>query len=135
MVNDMSLIRYITLIGADDKTVFIGSGSGYFFVGTCSEFLRDVKKIDEALARTQMKRKGRQEKCRRRDDAGGKEREYIPLEERSVVDHYPRLQMDGYSIIVEGEETGRFWTKNEFDTAMAEAGGDYFKAMGEKRPR
>lgn len=40
---------------------------------------------------------------------------FKPIQSRKVLDVYPRIQMDGICIIVEGQEQGKYWDKSEWD--------------------
>ena len=40
---------------------------------------------------------------------------FKPVQSRKVLDVYPRIQMDGICIIVEGAEQGKYWDKSEWD--------------------
>ena len=40
---------------------------------------------------------------------------FVPLSKRKILDVYPRTQRDGIIIIIEGDEIGSFWTKEEYD--------------------
>lgn len=40
---------------------------------------------------------------------------FKPIQHRKVLDVYPRIQMDGICIIVEGQEQGKYWDKSEWD--------------------
>lgn len=40
---------------------------------------------------------------------------FKPIQHRKVLDVYPRIQMDGICIIVEGQEQGKYWDKQEWD--------------------
>lgn len=40
---------------------------------------------------------------------------FKPIQHRKVLDVYPRIQMDGICIIVEGAEQGKYWDKQEWD--------------------
>ena len=40
---------------------------------------------------------------------------FKPIQTRKVLDVYPRIQMDGICIIVEGAEQGKYWDKQEWD--------------------
>lgn len=42
--------------------------------------------------------------------------EFKPMMERTVVDVYERMQGDGIVIIITGEESGKYWDKDEWDT-------------------
>ena len=42
-------------------------------------------------------------------------KEFKPIQHRKVLDVYPRIQMDGICIIVEGQEQGKYWDKSEWD--------------------
>lgn len=40
---------------------------------------------------------------------------FKPVQSRKILDVYPRIQMDGICIIVEGQEQGKYWDKSEWD--------------------
>lgn len=67
-----------------DQDIFLGTGCSFFFIGTASE----------------LRGYARQKK--------------VSLLPRKVLDHYPRLQKDGYVVIIEGDETGGYWFKSEY---------------------
>lgn len=41
-------------------------------------------------------------------------KEFKPIQHRKVLDVYPRIQMDGICIIVEGAEQGKYWDREEY---------------------
>ena len=47
-------------------------------------------------------------------------RDFVPILDREVINHYRQQASDyAYVFIVEGEESGRFWTKNEYDSGIS----------------
>lgn len=131
---------------SDDQLLFIGSASGYFFVGTPREFkesreeveekikkrfrlsymdkARDVRKLltvikvseDPEEYATVLEIRARQirdelEKLNRMNE---RLTEFQPLNERIVKDYYHKA-LGGLAIIVDGQEDGRYWTKEEWD--------------------
>lgn len=42
-------------------------------------------------------------------------KDWKDIPERTVLDSYPRIQKDGTVIVFDGEETGSYWYKSEYD--------------------
>lgn len=108
----------------DGTQFFIGSYTSFFFIGTAEELQRDARKIDAGLVLFGNMTLGK----RRANERGGHVTykngpdavqnhpyHYVPIRERQVEESYPRCQKDGIVIIVDGIESGRFWTKNEYN--------------------
>ena len=119
----------VKLISEIDKntTVFVGSGSSYFFIGKAETFLKDIAELDFALMGSPSKKKCTP-KARSKPEKVRK-----PLTERLIVDFFPRFQKDGYAIIIEGNETGGFWTKDEFDYLLKKCDKNYAEMMEKAR--
>ena len=44
---------------------------------------------------------------------------HVPLLDRKVIDAYPRIT-GGYAIIIEGEELGKYWSREEYEADLKE---------------
>lgn len=121
----------------------IGSGARFFFVGTLEEFRRDAGCIDECMLddarRLLFHAERKWEECREKlIKAKSEERvetiisaikkheglameyqEYIrtftPIAERKVIRVTKGLLGGGFRIKIEGNEIGKYWTKDEWD--------------------
>ena len=107
--------------GLDKKeTIFVGSGSGYFFIGDAGTFLKDLPAIDDAFQASAKRRL-------KRSKTPAPERA-LPLGDRVVRKYYRTLLRDGKVIIIEGKGLGGFWTEREFRSAMKASGNSYARA-------
>ena len=104
-----------------NEKIYVGSGSGYFFIGDAGLFLQDMPAIDRAFRDANAKKMNR---CRTVPKSAG-----VPLRDRKVRKYYRKLLGNGSAVIVEGKEVGGFWTEDEFRQAMKEAGNDYAQAV------
>ena len=88
-----TLWDFLSKVPDDSRVLFyIGTGSGFHFIGTKEDYLRDEKRIK------------------------GKSKRQIAdlyLRDRKIKDIYIRIQ-GGYAIILEGDEQGAYWTFNEY---------------------
>lgn len=88
---------------ASSGTVFyVGSHSAFFFIGTRKEYFRYRKYIEKGLKISHSK-----SKAVKTDD-------YTPIEKRSVLATYRRFSDKGLAVILEGDESGAFWFREEF---------------------
>lgn len=140
----MKLKTYLRKID-QDRTVYIGSGNAFIFIGKPKEFLKSADKFDKQLTdynEDQLKKlkaglnrsmenlrlsrskqtKNRWKKYCQKFEKRIANREniafnYVQLLERTIVDVYshPDTDYEGTMIIIEGKEGGRFWTKKEYD--------------------
>ena len=106
--------------------IFVGSGSGYFFVGTPETFINDMEKINEAFMDVPQKKK------KQADDADSCAE--IPLKDRTVLNFFERIQHDGHAIVIEGSEVGSFWTENEYLEALKGNEGNYREILKGRHP-
>lgn len=132
---------------SSDQLLFIGSSSGFFFIGTPKEFKERHETVQEKIKRryrySAMDRKRDLEKlmttvdvkddpieyakaleARARDIREVQEKlermnerlfNFQPLKDRIVRDYYHK-ELGGIAVIVDGQEEGRFWTKEEWDS-------------------
>lgn len=133
----------------DEETVFhVGAETSFFFVGTKSEFEKDKlmisnkyidrhrdliernqKRIRKEVSRITDQNASKKiiKDCicnlRRFNNAIDKSENYIktfvPFESRKVIKIYERSQKDGIVMIVEGNEVGGFWDKEEYERGAA----------------
>lgn len=104
----------------EKEMIYVGSGSGYFFIGEAGAFLRDLPAIDNAF-QVSVKRKIKKNKKKPSE-------ENIPIGDRKVKKYYRKLLNKGKGIIVEGSELGGFWTEKEFRTTMEASKNNYIRA-------
>lgn len=91
---------------ADDKKIYsIEAQTSYFFIGNVVDYVRTIKQISEQYRKSFERKK----------------KDYTPLYDREVVNVYPKL-LDPMevTIVIQGEETGHFWFKEEFDKVWGE---------------
>ena len=132
-------LRELIEVMPDDRQLYIGSASNFLFIGTKAEYLKSEewlsawyytrskenlkryqRELDTILnARTLKLYRLKQKKtCEQSiERLNNYLKEYIPLDEREVLDKYLRIQ-GGIAIIVEGSDCGRFWTKEEYQEFM-----------------
>lgn len=127
-----------------DEIISIGSHDGYFFVGTAAEYEECIDEISEALKERMNRTGQRNLKYFERgfDAAMQKAAEgnmpapesikllseamssaiknsaYIarfkPVREREIVGSYKGIYEGNWKIIVEGDESGKFWDRGEY---------------------
>ena len=106
MPEEQNAGELLTLMSvAEEGTVFfIGTGeqSGFFFIGTKDEFLKYRKYIEKGV------------KLSRPISKEDKRAEYKPIEKRRVLSTYDRINGEGIVVILEGNERGAFWKREEF---------------------
>ena len=88
----------------EGDTVSLGSGAGYYFIGTPPEYRRDEAEINQRLLRRHPARA-----------EPGKER-FQPVGSRVIRLAYERLNPeDGGILITSGTEHGLYWTREEYE--------------------
>lgn len=123
-----------------DEVVYIGSGSGYLFIGTLKQYKVDFEQISDDCTKQLNKTVARlnglvehinEEIDKANQDLDGHELPKIKerltktkktLYERIVLDSYKKVMEDepGTAIIIRGSENGRFWLRSEYDRAKEE---------------
>lgn len=95
------------------KTVFLGVKSSFFFIGPCDEALSEMAFID-ILERSYAAYIGRQIGFAKSGLTG--RHSELSIAERDVISTYDRDsgRMGEVVIILDGEEFGMFWTRNEY---------------------
>ena len=88
----------------EEETVSLGSGVGYYFIGTPPEYRRDEAEINRWLRRRHLAQA-----------EPGKE-QFQPAGGRVIRLAYERLDPeDGGILITSGTEHGQFWTREEYE--------------------
>ena len=127
----------------DGEVTHIGSDTGFFFVGSKTEYYRDIDQISQDYLQTAHKKlkehlkriknlnedlrkpvvdfaqtKTTQGKIRTAVEKAQYNENYIstfePITDRKVLEIYERLQEDGICIIVTGAENGKYWSREEY---------------------
>lgn len=127
----------------DDQVIYIGSDTGFFFIGSKAEYYRDIERISQDYLQTAHKKlkehlkrikklnedlkkpvvdfaqtKTIQGKIRTAVEKAQYNESYIssfePITDRKVVEIYNRLQGDGICVIVTGAENGKYWSVEEY---------------------
>lgn len=127
----------------NDVVLHIGSNTCFMFIGSKEEYEKDIESVSKSLINDSKKlfkkNKKKYEKAKgyiddpkyKNDIKRNKETmewskkqmnnykmyidSFVPLSKRKILDVYPRTQRDGIIIIIEGDEIGSFWTKEEYD--------------------
>ena len=136
----MILDKYMKNIKPNEN-IYIGSGSGYLFIGTLRQYKIDFDKISQDATRQLNKTIERlnalvehinQEIDKANQELDGhnlpKIKERLTrtkksLYERIVLDSYKKVMVDepGTAIIIRGSENGRFWLRSEYEQVKKEA--------------
>lgn len=131
----------------EDTIISIGSAQCFFFIGTKAEYVTDIDSISnkylQELVRLAHKytrlakgkyamlrklawqgKKPAPEQCgaighmlRLSLDNTASAAQFTPLRARKVVDYYPGIEEGTEKIIVEGDEAGEYWLREEYQAA------------------
>ena len=113
-----------------NPVVYIGSQSSFFFIGPKADIRKSIKEVDDhffgMIEKSARQAYGRYEKNaqlgRKREarsdleeykKAWDRMQSYKPMMDRNVKATYKRITDAGQVIIVEGEECGNYWTREE----------------------
>lgn len=131
----------------EDTIISIGSARCFFFIGTKAEYVTDIDSVSnkylQELVRLARKytrlAKGKYamlrklawqgkdpapEQCgaighmlRLSLDNTASAAQFVPLRARKVLEHYPGIEEGTEKIIVEGDEAGEYWLREEYQAA------------------
>lgn len=127
-----------------DEIISIGSHDGYFFVGTAAEYEECIDEISAALKERMNRTGQRNAKYFERGLAAAKQKAAVgnmptpetikllaeamssmikntaymarfkPVREREIVGSYKGIFKGSWKIIVEGDESGKYWDRDEY---------------------
>ncbi len=107
MAENRRILDYIK--GLDqDKVIFVGSRTSFFFIGPARIFAEKYDEIEKA------EKKKAPRPTRYDNDTDYK---YVPIKDRRIKDTYERIENDGHVIILEGRESGNYWFEHEYAKA------------------
>lgn len=127
-----------------DEIISIGSHDGYFFIGTAAEYEECIDEISAALKEHMNRTGLKNAKYFERGFAAAKQKadngnmptpeaikllaeamsstlknaayaaRFKPVREREIVGSYAGIYKGTWKIIVEGDESGKYWSRDEY---------------------
>ncbi len=94
-----------------DEQISLGAKEAYFFIGSKDELIEKLPQLDEGFKRGLAKRICEAEK--RLELMKTYLENYVPLEDREVLDTSKRRVDSGIGVKIEGIESGKYWMKSE----------------------
>lgn len=102
-----------------NNDVFIGSGSGFFYIGQAALFASKVPSIDTNNINVKKREIAVLEK--KLQEAKAYVENYVSVIDRKVMSEFPKA-LGGTAIKISGNEVGKIWLKEEVKNMEVENG-------------